>query len=234
MKKLVVEKVAILADISGDHAALERVVAELERRDVASIIALGNHFYDAKGNGDAQKVWQILQKQKATLLRGVQEDALDAVNLDELEVEGEDSERLGHFRRTKASLGDILLKKITMMPTDLRLPLTDGSELYCVHGSPAHHRFEISPQTEDHELVALLNDDAADVVAISGSAQPFARQIGDQILLGCGAVASNEDGFSAFAIVDPTAAGAVVTAYWLHAERGAYAVPATIDDEDAG
>ena len=79
-------------------------------------------------------------------------------------IDDEQRRQARAFADTRAAIGDLVAERLRRLPDQLRIPLIDGREVLMVHGSPADINREISHDLSDEEVLALLDDDPADIV----------------------------------------------------------------------
>lgn len=206
---------AFLSDIHGNLRALERVLVELDARDVRDIWVAGDLLF---GGGQPLEVWQLLCKRGAHCVRGLSDTALCMVDPDALMPETEHERSMSRlFAETRRALGDLVVERLRRLPEALRIPLIDGNEIVLVHGSPSDPAQEMSQDMSDAELSALVGDDPADVVVCGGSHVPFRRDLDELSIVNVGSVGASPDGKGAhYAIITPRMDGARVEA--LYAE----------------
>jgi predicted phosphodiesterase len=194
--------IAFLSDVPGNLPALEAVLAELERREVGSIIVAGDHLL----GGDAPlETFRRLTQVGARMVRGLSDTALASVDPAKLrpttDVEKEKAEA---FKRTREALGDLVLEQLRRLPDRIRLPLIDGREVLIVHGSPLDPTREVTFDMPDEEVSMLMDDDPADIVVCGASHIPFRIELDDRIVLGLGAVgAYTEERVAHFTVLSP-------------------------------
>jgi predicted phosphodiesterase len=206
--------VALLADVHGNLAALDAVLAELRRLDVKEIYVAGDLLF---GGADPLGTWKRLTAAKAKCVRGLSDAALALLHPDAMMPAGDaERARLEQFLHTRSQLGDLVLKYLERLPLSLRIPLVDGREVVVVHGSPADPTVEMSHDMSDEELLSLVADDPADIVACGGSHVPFQRDVEGVRVLGLGSVgASPEGGIAHYAILTPRLEGTIVEQCWV-------------------
>ncbi|TNF62381.1 MAG: hypothetical protein EP303_04125 [Deltaproteobacteria bacterium] len=68
-------------------------------------------------------------------------------------------------------------ERLRRLPERERIPLVDGREILMVHGSPADNNREISHDLSDDEILALLDDDPADIIVCGSTHVPFQRTV---------------------------------------------------------
>ena len=196
------EPTAFLSDIHGNAEALDAVLEELGRREVKSVVVLGDSYL---GGSDPQGVHRRLGRIGARCLRGVSDTALVRIDPSSLRaIDPVQKAKLEAFASTRAALGELALHEIRKYPDRLRIPLIDGRELLAVHGSPADPQAEISHDMSEDEIAALLDDEVADVVVCGASHVPFRLPVGEVEVLSVGSVGAAPEGRVAhFAIVHP-------------------------------
>jgi predicted phosphodiesterase len=206
--------IALLADVHGNLAALDAVLEDLQRRDVTTVYVAGDLLF---GGEEPLAVWKRLVEVKAKCVRGLSDAALATLDPGKLKPESEEQrERAARFMRTRSAVGELVLKYLERLPDVMRIPLVDGREIVLVHGSPADPTTEMSHDMSDEELMALIADDPADIVACGGSHVPFQRDIEDVRVLGLGSVGeSPEGGIAHYAIVTPKLEGTIVEQAWV-------------------
>ncbi|MDH5673509.1 MAG: metallophosphatase family protein [Myxococcales bacterium] len=205
---------AFLSDVHGNLAALEAVVAELQRRTISDIFVAGDLLL---GGDEPLEVWRRLAQLNARCTRGASDVALATVDPRRLEAKS-DSERamLERFAKTRAAVGEVVLRRLGALPQQLRLPMVDGRELLMVHGSPGDPLESMSHDLEEEELAALLDDDPADIVVCGGSHVPFERPVLDAQLINVGSVGEAPEGRVAhYTVISPRVDGAIVEQTWV-------------------
>ncbi len=202
---------AFLSDIHGNLPALEAVLADLGRRVVTDIFVAGDHLL----GGDAPlEVWKRLTQVNATLVRGVGDLALAAVDPNALApTTDEEREKLARFVQTREAVGELVLARLRRLPERVRIPLLDGNEIVVVHGSPADPATEMSHDMTDEELMSLVGDDPADIIVCGASHVAFQRELGGIRVVGLGSVGASPDGrFAHFAVMTPRVDGTMIEA----------------------
>jgi predicted phosphodiesterase len=110
------------------------------------------------------------------------------------------------------------------MPTQVRIPLEDGTELLLVHGSPVDPAEALTHDMSDEEINALIGDDPADVVVCGMSHVPFDRMIGDVRVINVGSVGEAPTG----------GGGRVAHATWIESRPSGLVVEQIAVPLDAG
>jgi predicted phosphodiesterase len=181
-----------VSDIHGDASALAAVLATAERRGYSRILAAGDLCFP----GDAPlETWRRLTQANATCVQGVSDRAIAMLDPQKLEARDEhERARLERLRQARAELGDIILAKLAKLPPMVRIPLPmttgplAGGEMLLVHGSPVDPTEPFTHEMEDHDLLALVGDDPADVIVCGGSHLPFVRDVGGVRIINVGSV----------------------------------------------
>jgi len=204
---------AFLSDIHGNLAALERVLMDLDAREVTDIWVAGDLLF---GGEQPLEVWQLLSKRRAKCVRGLSDTALCMVDPDALMPENAHERSMSRlFAETRRALGDLVVERLRRLPETRRIPLIDGNEIVLVHGSPSDPAQEMSHDMTDAELSALVGDDPADVVVCGGSHVPFRRDLDELSIVNVGSVGAAPGGKGAhYAIITPRMDGARVEAHY--------------------
>lgn len=194
--------IAFLSDVHGNLDALEAVLAELDRRDVATIIVAGDHVL---GGAHPLETYRRLVQKGARLVRGLSDTALAMVAPEKLAPKtDEEREKAAAFARTRDALGDLVIEQLRRLPDRLRIPLIDGREVLVVHGSPLDATRDVTFDMTDEEVSFLMDDDPADIVVCGASHVPFRIELDDRLVLGLGSVGASPDGRVAhFMILTP-------------------------------
>lgn len=213
-KDVITGPLAILADVHGNLAALDAVLAELDRRDVRRVVVAGDLLF---GGDDPLGVWRRLTERKAQMIRGISDTALATLDPERLvpktDAEAQKRER---FLEARKKVGELILRSILKLPEQIRLPLTDGRELMACHGSPRDPSVDLTFDVDDEELLVLLGGDPADIIAVGGSHVPFDRDVEETRVLGLGSVGEAPEGTNAhFVILTPRLEGTLVERGWV-------------------
>jgi predicted phosphodiesterase len=118
---------------------------------------------------------------------------------------------LARFEQTRKTIGDLVTEQLRRLPEQRRVPLVDGRELVMVHGSPRDSTMEITHDLADDEVLALLDDDPADVIVCGAAHVPFRRDIADVVVVNVGSVGQAPEGNVAhFTVITPRLDGTEV------------------------
>ena len=102
-KDVITGPIALLADVHGNLAALDAVLAELTRRDVERIVVAGDLLF---GGDDPLGVWRRLTERKAQLLRGLSDTALATLDPEKLVPKNEaDAQKRERFLEARKRVG---------------------------------------------------------------------------------------------------------------------------------
>ncbi|MFN9810992.1 MAG: metallophosphoesterase family protein [Deltaproteobacteria bacterium] len=213
-KDVITGPIALLADVHGNLAALDAVLAELARRDVERIVVAGDLLF---GGDEPLGVWRRLTEKKAQLLRGLSDTALATLDPERLVPQSDaDAKRRELFLDARKKVGELVLRALAKLPEQIRLPLADGRELMACHGSPRDPSVDLTFDVDDEELLVLLGGDPADLLAVGGSHVPFDRQVEEARVLGLGSVGQAPEGDAAhFVILSPRLEGTLVERGWV-------------------
>lgn len=176
-------KVAVIADIHGNCFALDAVLADLDRESVDRIICLGDAI-----QGGAQPAETVARLR--TLDCPVVMGNADAFLLSGHETGTETiSERLRVTRLwSLAQLTDADRAFISGFQPTVTVPLVEGRDLLCFHGSPASFDDIILPETSDEEFRRLLDGYAPSILTGGHTHLQQLRRIGDAFFFNPGSV----------------------------------------------
>ncbi len=210
--------IAFLSDLHGNLLALDVVLSELERLEVKRVYVAGDLLL---GGDQPLGVWQRLQAIGATCTRGPSDMALASVDPNSLlPVDDEQRRRAREFAQTRAAIGDLVAERLRRLPEQQRIPLVDGREVLMVHGSPADPNAEISHDLSDEEIIALLDDDPADIIVCGSTHVPFQRTVGEYHVVNVGSVGAAPEGQIAhYTVLTPRMSGADILQDWVSYEE---------------
>jgi predicted phosphodiesterase len=210
--------IAFLSDLHGNLVALDVVLAELERLDVKRVCVAGDLLL---GGDQPLEVWQRLQALGATCTRGPSDLALASVDPSSLVPIDEAQRRQARvFAETRAAIGDLVAERLRRLPEQQRIPLVDGREVLMMHGSPADSTREISHDLSDDEILALLNDDPADIIVCGSTHVPFQRTVGEYHVVNVGSVGAAPEGQVAhYTVLTPRMSNADILQDWVSYEE---------------
>jgi len=210
--------IAFLSDVHGNLTALNVVLAELERLDVKRLYVAGDLLL---GGDEPLEVWQRLQALGATCTRGPSDLALSSVDPGSLvPIDDEQRRQARVFAKTRAAIGDLVAERLRRLPEQQRIPLVDGREVLMVHGSPADSNREISHDLSDDDILALLNDDPADIIVCGSTHVPFQRTVAEYHIVNVGSVGGAPEGQVAhYTVLTPRMSSADVLQDWVKYEE---------------
>jgi predicted phosphodiesterase len=210
--------IAFVSDLHGNLPALNVVLAELERLGVKRLYVAGDLLL---GGDEPLQVWQRLQALGATCIRGPSDMALAAIDPQSLlPIDDGQRRQARAFADTRAAIGDLVAERLRRLPEQHRSPLIDGREVLMVHGSPADPSREISHDLDDEEILALLDDDPADIIVCGATHVPFQRTIGEYHVVNVGSVGAAPEGQVAhYTVLTPRMSGADVLQDWVSYEE---------------
>jgi predicted phosphodiesterase len=210
--------IAFLSDVHGNLTALNVVLAELERLGVKRVYVAGDLLL---GGDEPLEVWQRLQALGATCTRGPADMALSSMSPSGLvPIDDEQRRQARLFAETRAAIGDLVAERLRRLPEQQRIPLVDGREVLMVHGSPADNNREISHDLSDDEILALLDDDPADIIVCGSTHVPFQRTVAEYHIVNVGSVGSAPEGQIAhYTVLTPQMSSADILQDWVSYEE---------------
>ena len=175
-----------LSDIHGHADALAAVMATAERRGYSRMLVAGDICFPGS---KPLETWRRLTQANALCVQGVGDRALSTLDLHRVRARSDhEKDRLDRLEAVRSELGELILARLARLPTTLRIPMDDGSELVLVHGSPADPLEPLTHDMTDAEINALLGDDPADLVICGGSHVPFDRTVAGVRVINVGSV----------------------------------------------
>jgi predicted phosphodiesterase len=131
-------------------------------------------------------------------------------------IDNEQRKQARLFADTRAAIGDLVAERLRRLPEQQRIPLIDGREVLMVHGSPADPGREISHDLSDDEILALLDDDPADIIVCGSTHVPFQRAVEEYHVVNVGSVGAAPEGQVAhYTVLTPRMSGADILQDWV-------------------
>jgi predicted phosphodiesterase len=208
------QPLAVMSDVHGNLPALEGVLSELARRAVVDIFVTGDLIL---GGEQPLETWKRLQSVGARCLLGPSDLALARVDARTLRAnDPAEADKVARFSATQRALGELVQKRLSQLPRQLRIPMIDGREILLVHGSPKDPFETISHDMDEDELRAMLEDDPADMVVCGGTHVPFTRLLDEVQIINVGSVGESPEGRVAhYTIINPRMDGAEFEQTWV-------------------
>ncbi len=206
---------AFLADVHGNLAALDAVIAACRQAGAQTFFVGGDLVYRG---AEPLEVWKRLTEIGARCTRGTSDVALVAVDPDKLRpTDPTQRAAVEKFRWTRTALGELILARIRRLPDILHIEMRDGSEIALSYGSPLDPTMPITHDLDDDEIEALIGDDTADVVISGGAEVPFVREVNGVRVVGLGTTGDAPSGerVAHFVLVEPSEDGILVEPRWV-------------------
>jgi putative phosphoesterase len=156
-------RIAIISDIHGNCAALEAVLADLQRYPADEIVCLGDAI---QGGAQPAETIALLRRTACQLVMG-NADAWLLTGQDTSLAETATEKQLAAREWSLAQLSSGDLDFIRGFKPTVETELDDGKTLLCFHGSP--HSFDdvILPETPEDEFQRLLG------MSVAGGGRPL-------------------------------------------------------------
>lgn len=157
-------KIGIFADIHGNLAALQAVLAALDRERLDRMVCLGD--VAATGPQPAEALALLATTGCPVVMGNTDADLLDPARLAPGDGRGEDEQRIADIDRWCAGqLGEADRAYLRSFTPTVEISLPDGGRALCVHGGPCSHDDVIVATTPEDELDRLLGGREADLIA---------------------------------------------------------------------
>jgi predicted phosphodiesterase len=201
-----------VSDIHGHASALDAVLKDAEIRGYDQIVACGDLCFPGP---EPLRVWKMLVAKRALCVQGVGDKALARIDPTKLSATTElERARIERLRQVHVELGEIIVTRLGKLPSMARLPLESGSTMLIVHGSPVDPTEPFTMDMSDEELIALMGDEAGDVIVCGGSHVPFQRDVADIRIVNVGSVGEAPGGgFAHATIIETTSLGLGITQF---------------------
>lgn len=205
-------KIALLADIHGNYAALQAVLQDIERQQPDQVFVLGDLVF--KGPEPARCV-EAVQALGTVVIRG---------NIDELVGSGQiqpgfakSSEHEAAIKRemewTRGRLSEEQLHYLAHLPFRHEVMLSPQLKLQLVHANPRNILDSILPDSDEAQFTSMFEGTDAQITAYAHIHLPYVRSIGGRTLLNTGSVGLPFDGDtrSSYALIEVSGEDIAVT-----------------------
>ncbi len=145
-----VMRIAILADIHGNLAALEAALGRATELKVDRVVVAGDIVVGAP---DSLKCWERVKALGCPVLRGNHERYVFDLGTERAKPEWS-SRQFGPVQWAAAQLGDVKRRELAALPMTLRIE--GAEELLIVHGSARNDTDLIFPYTSDAEIAPMF------------------------------------------------------------------------------
>lgn len=204
-------RVALVADIHGNLAALDAVLSDIERENVDRVVCLGD--IAATGPEPRETVERMMSLGLPMVMGNADEDMLRPLRPVSAAKVSEDARRVADIDRWCAGkLSEKHLEYIRAFRKTVEIPLGGGRSILCFHGSPKSNTDVIVSDTPERELAAMFsNHTGADVMAGGHTHAQMVRRYGNTMLINPGSVGLPVDGEGEEAHNPPWAEYAIVS-----------------------
>jgi predicted phosphodiesterase len=178
-------RLALIADIHGNLAACESVLAEIERERPEAIVCLG----DVAATGpQPREVIALLRKLNCPMVMGnADAELLNPVSAGE--GSGDDAARIADISRWGAAqLDDGDREFLASFQPTVTVNLAVGFDLLCFHGSPRSYDEIIVATSPDNEIEAMIGDSRARLLAGGHTHARMLRSLPGREILNPGSV----------------------------------------------
>ncbi len=192
-------KIAVLADIHGNHFGLLQVLQEAKKEKVEKLLVLGDivgyYYYP-------DKVMELLEQWQYLFIKGNHEEYLSKVLTGELDIAVLDEKYGSGHRAAISKLSDLQIEKLLTSPEKFLVEI-DGLNILMCHGSPWDANLYLYPDS-DKEILNKTSETGADIVLIGHSHYQFLHKVKNTILLNAGSVGQSRStgGLADWAIID--------------------------------
>jgi len=183
-------KIAVLADIHGNLAALQAVLAEVDRLSINKLLIAGDfvgYYYQP------QKVLAALAKYDVVAVKGNHETFLPAYSkLSSQEKKVFCSKYGSAIEKALQELNTQSISWLLNLPAKLEIKLS-GKKVVLCHGSPFDPDEYIYPDAGEEKFAQLANL-GADLIVMGHTHYPMVKKIGQTIILNPGSVGQPRQG----------------------------------------
>jgi putative phosphoesterase len=192
-------KIAVLADIHGNHFGLLQVLQQAKKEQVEKLLILGDivgYYYHP------DIVMELLSEWEYFFIRGNHEELLCKILTGELDIKILEEKYGSGHQAAITRLSSMQIDKLITSPEKLLIEIDSLKILMC-HGSPWDKNLYIYPDT-DQEILNNANETGFDIVLIGHSHYQFLHKNKNTILLNPGSVGQSRStgGLADWAIIN--------------------------------
>jgi len=192
-------KIAVLADIHGNHYGLFQVLQEARKEQVEKLFILGDilgYYYHP------DKVLGLLSEWEYIFIKGNHEELLSKILAGELDIKVLQEKYGSGHRAAISSLSSTQLEELIKSPEKLLIEI-DGLKILMSHGSPWNKNLYLYPDT-DEKILNMASETGADIVLIGHSHYQFLHNHKNTVLLNPGSVGQSRStgGLADWAIIN--------------------------------
>lgn len=195
-------RIALLADIHGNYAALRAVLDDIEKQQVDKIIVLGDLVF--KGP-EPERCVEAVQALSTTVIRGNIDELVGSAKIQPGFAKSPQHEAaiLEEMAWTRSRLSGAQLDYLAGLPFMHEEQLTEQVRLRCVHANPQNILDNILPDAPAEQIERMFEGTEAKLVAYAHIHQPYVRNWKGRTLFNTGSVGLPFDGNprSSYAIV---------------------------------
>ncbi len=191
-------RIAVFADIHGNLAALEAVLAEIERIKPDKILVLGDVV---DGAPDSIACWRLVRELECPILRGNHERYVYDFGTERAAPEWS-APHFAPVRWAVAQCDEPVRQLMAALPLTLKVP--EAPELLFVHASARNDHDSVFMHTPDSLLQPMFEGVDASVIVRGHNHLPGNRILGQRLIVNLGAVGLPLDGHTAaqFAVLE--------------------------------
>ncbi len=181
-------RVAILADIHGNLAALEAALAAVERARVDQLIIAGDVVV---GSPDSAACWDRVKALNCPVIRGTHERYVFDLHSERASPDWH-TPRFGPVQYAAAQVGDARRREMANLPTTLRI--AECPEILFVHGSARSDNDLVFPYTADEEIEKMFPPETPEWIVRGHNHFSAVRLWGERKIVTVGSVGLPLDG----------------------------------------
>lgn len=174
-------RIALIADIHGNHVALETVLADLQAQAVDRMVCLGD--VAATGPQPHETIKRLQALGCPVVMGNIDEWLLDPPHAS---AQPDMIETIDHWCAAQLTAEDRAF--LHSFQPAIEIPLGPNTTLLCVHGSPRSNIERIEATTADEQLGAILAEETASVIASGHTHVQMLRRYHDRLLINPGSV----------------------------------------------
>jgi predicted phosphodiesterase len=195
-------RVALLSDPHGDHVALARVIADLEKAPSVDEVLLGGDL--AQGGPQPVETIDEIRNRRWRSVRGNSDEFLIRIADGQLTEPDVPEEVMARGSWSVERLGTDGIEYLRALPTSIEVGPFPFGRVALVHATPWSTEDVVLPDAAPDVAQRMVDEAGARLLAYGHIHTPYQRKVGDAVLMSIGAVSASND-------ADPRPAYSIVT-----------------------
>jgi putative phosphoesterase len=183
-------RVAILGDVHGNFKALEKVLEDIGKCGVSSVIFLGDIVFFGE---EPQKCFDALrEKDPLVWIRGNTDDWFNEIDKDYMPSNHIEAKCFAEFKRIIPLIRPETGLYLSALKEKQQLEIA-GKKILCVHGSDRRINEPVGVMTSSDDMKALCARLEADILLCGHTHSPYSVSLSGKLIINTGSVGKPAD-----------------------------------------